>query len=226
MPQLAPLKGPLHLYAQRAMGVDTSPTSGSLPGVLIPRELPPVQATATTTKPTLSRRISNLAPPALPPISELSSARKPFATTLAPVTSSDENINSTSETEGATTSDGGGKGSGPVLSPVLSRQPLPPVIRSPILPKQLSITSLPPIPTMPPRRVSVDPFATAPISPTYPKSPLPLTTPTVMTRQFPRQSTLSGLNRLPVLPKIPSNKEKMDEPTKSSQGDTPTKTQD
>ena len=222
MPQLAPLKGPLQYYAQRAMGGDTSPTaSGSLPGTLIPRELPPVQA---TTKPILSRRISNLAPPVLPPISELSSTRKPFATTLSPVTSSDENINSTSETEGATTSDGGG--SGPVLSPVLSRQPLPPVIRPPILPKQLSRTSLPPIPTMPPRRVSVDPFATAPMSPTSPKSPLPLTTPTVMTRQFPHQSTLSGLNRLPVLPSIPPIKEKKDEPTKSSQGDTPTKTQD
>lgn len=187
-PQLGPIKGPLHLYGQKALG-DTSPegkpTLQKLPAVLLPKQLPPVGHI-----PPLRRSLSGLAPPILPPIPTL----KP-----SPITSSDENIHSTSETDGGgTTSEGGGANRLEThLSrrPLLPQQSLPTVTRSP--PRQSTITSLPPLPPMgmPSRRTSVNPFT----------SPQPLVGRT--TPSFPLERPLSQSNlpevRPPILPSIP-----------------------
>ena len=184
-PQLAPLKGPLHLYGQRALG-QTSPTPEgqsapiqSLPGALVPKQLPPVSATGQPKLPVM-RSLSVLAPPALPPIGE-----------QGITSSSDENVTSTSETEGGgITSEGSRPGQ-------LSRRPsfqspLPGVLKPPPL-RQPSVPVLPPLPSMPSRRVSTDPFATVP-------PPLERT-PTTLSLTRPMSQIPSELRR-PALPSI------------------------
>lgn len=193
-PQLAALKGPLHLYGQRALG-QTSPTPEgqtapmqSLPGALVPKQLPPVGAIGKPKAPVM-RSLSVLAPPALPPIGEQGGI----------TSSSDENVTSTSETEGGgITSEGSRPGQ-------LSRRPsfqspLPGVLRPPPL-RQPSVPVLPPLPSMPSRRVSTDPFATVP--PPLERAPTTLS----LTR--PVSQAPSDLRR-PALPSIPSTRREED----------------
>ncbi len=182
---MKPLQGPLHLYARRTSGPlspSTGPSISSIPGVLRPTTLPPLQD-----QPILSRRISGLQPPPLPAIPSIN---RPFVNKVTPITSSDENITSTSDvdTEGATTtSDGGTK---PLLSKQVTQRPL-----TLLRPRNLSIGTmpLPPIgqnpgrplapfsrqgsvPTMPLRRQSIDPFT---------QLPVPLLSPSTTTPRLP-----------------------------------------
>lgn len=197
---MAPLRGPLHLYGQKALG-ETSPEEsgapkqgGMLPGALVPKQLPPIGPMP------VRRSLSNLGPPILPPISEQKAT---------PITSSDENVNSTSETDGGgTTSEGGGANrleTRPLRRPLPSQQSLPGIPRPPLLSRtptqgtlppitrQPTQTSLPPLPSMPMRRTSVDPFATPP--PLLPRAPPTMSRPG-------SQASLMELRR-PVLPSIP-----------------------
>lgn len=194
-PQLAPLKGPLHLYGQRALG-ETSPTPGgqvapiqTLPGALLPKQLTPISA-GLSRAPTL-RSVSVLAPPALPPIGEQ---------VTSPFTSSDENVNSTSETEGGgtTSEEGRAKHRISVTQRPLLQSPLPGVLRPPPL-RQPSVPVLPPLPSMPPsRRVSTDPFAVMSPLPERPTASFPLT------RTVSQVSSNLPDIRRPLLPAIPA----------------------
>ena len=201
------------MYAQQAMGQSMSPqTHGStLPGVLRPTTLPPLSDSRIP----LNRRISELAPPPLPNIlgPNKGPMHRPFINKVSPITSSDENVTSTSDvdTEGATTSDGGGL---PPLqiSPTSLRPVLPPIqsFRRPEIPRHLTtggLSQLGTVPTMPSRRVSVDPFATTspPLSPTSPIGS-PRSLPTPLNFRRPRAlsvGVLPGLSvRPPQLPQI------------------------
>ena len=233
-PTLPALKGPLHIYAQQAGGAQSPPpksiSGGSLPGALRPTTLPPLQIPGTQ-PPVISRRISSMQPPALPGITgAIPTPAHPFINKVSPFTSSDENITSTSdvETEGATTSDGGGTKplprqiSMPLPKPFVPRPPVGGTI--PNLPRNLSIGSMPlpsigqrgplspvgirqGVPTMPLRKPSVDPFSTEPM--TSPRSsvtsPRPLMTPPP--RPLPGRLPIGPTLRAPPLPSISPIKE-------------------
>ena len=203
VPTLKPLQGPLHLYAQRTSGPispTTNPSTSTLPGILRPTTLPPLQ-----NQPIMTRRISGMQAPPLPVIT------RPFLNKVTPITSSDENITSTSDgdTEGPTTSDGGKK---PLIGPLsrnlsIGTMPLSPIgLGQPLAP----LTRQGSVPSMPLRRPSVDPFAQPPpalISPTTSRLPI-ARQPLSPTRQS--VGTLPPL-RAPMLPPITRTTDKSEE---------------
>lgn len=220
VPSLGPLQGPLHMYARQTSGplspTSAGPSTSTLPGVLRPNVLPPLQGVGLP-----GRRISGAQLPQLPNIT--TGTGRPL---LTPLTTSDENNTSTSEIdtteEGTTTSDGGQK---PLL-----RQPTSTSMKPSMRPRpsNLSIGGVPPPlspatgaplsppgflpPSMPLRKPSIDPFAkrpslTSPTSalPRMPTGPIPLSSPN-------KQSSLASLPtvgpslRAPPLPSIPGMK--------------------
>ena len=207
------------------MGQSISPqTSGStLPGVLRPTTLPPLSDSRIP----LNRRISELAPPPIGP--NKGPMHRPFINKVSPITSSDENVTSTSDvdTEGATTSDGGGL---PPLqiSPTSLRPVLPPIqsFRRPVIPRHGGLSPLGTVPTMPSRRVSIDPFATTspPLSPTLPIGS-PRSLPTPLNFQRPQALSVGVLPGLSVRPpQLPQISEKTDDmPTQTTVPDSTTK---
>ena len=210
-----------------------SPTSNSnttLPGVFRPTTLPPLQGIGGgQDQPILSRRISSLQPPPLLP-SFPATAGRPFANRVGPMTSSDENVTSTSDgdtTEGVTSTSDGGES-----RPLLRRQTTGqlPAPLSITRPRNLSFGAVPPmsptrpslpalsrqgsIPSMPLRRPSLDPFSPQPLpDPTLSGNRLPQGRPSI---SLTRQST-SGLLpqgaplRPPPLPPLPNEDEKRED---------------
>lgn len=170
---LGPLRGPLHLYAERAVGAPTlsSPTGagGTLPGALLPRTLSPIQQTLMPSAPTPRNSLS--LPHSLPLVGDKGkgpAGGKPYKK-KGTTSSSDENI---------TSDEGGGTGEPtrprlPSLSPIGSSPPQFPT-RRPLsnfqtLPSLASAASGAPrpkisLPSMPPRKLTVDPFSTSPTS--------------------------------------------------------------
>ena len=165
---LGPLKGPLHHFADQAMGAaPLSPASRGaavMPGVLRPRTLSPIQqhllppAHATTTS-------LNLPPPLPLPVDKGKgpAGGKPYKK-KGTSSSSDENI----------TSDEGGASSKPVvprmpsLSPIGSpppqfpvKRPLPRIQSQPSrsFTSQSAVQAKISLPSMPSRKTSVDPFS-------------------------------------------------------------------
>lgn len=242
-PGLPPLQGPLHLHAQRAMGIEPTTLGGQLPGALRPHTLPPINQSPpsspttaptgggmlppplATISPTAAR--TTLAPPLLPGIGERGKgplSGKPYPKKGSPYTSSDENIDSDSKEPGE---------SMPSLAPIKSpaplfpgRRPLP-QIGSPPPPLQtlpsLSALSKPALPSMPPRRTSMDPFSpgTAPSSQSPAGRTLSIDTagrspPTSLTFQRPTGAVGAQPLRMPKMPSKAAIKEKDPFPAASS----------
>ena len=248
-PGLPPLQGPLHLHAQRAMGMEpTTLGGGQLLGALRPHTLPPINQSPpssptaaptgggmlppalapispTGARPTLAPPISptgarpTLAPPLLPGIGERGKgplSGKPYPKKGSPYTSSDENIDSDSKEPGE---------SMPSLAPIKSpaplfpgRRPLP-QIGSPPPPLQtlpsLPALSKPALPSMPPRRTSMDPFSpgTAPSSQSPAGRTLSIDTagrspPTSLTFQRPTGAVGAQPLRMPKMPSKAAIREK------------------